>query len=205
MSNLHNRPKIVGLTGGIGSGKTTVANMFASHGISVYNADQSAKRLMQNDAELRRKLQGLLGSRTYDKHGHLNRAWVANQLFGNHMLLSQWNKIVHPRVAQDFEHWVNKQTGAYVIKEAAILFETNGHKNCDLSILVTAPEEDRINRVMQRDTINRPQVEERLKHQWADEKKIPLADFVINNSDLTSLSQKVYDLYVLLSKRYAQG
>lgn len=199
MSNSPNRPKIVCLTGGIGSGKSTVAEMFAKLSVGVYHADDAAKRLMQEDQELKSVLVGLLGAETYKEQGQLNRPWIAQKLFNNPELLEQWNAVVHPRVALDFDQWLSAQSGDYIIKEVAILFETHGHKKCDLSILITAPEEERIRRVMQRDGWTAEQIHARLKHQWPDEKKIPLADFVLENLDLNLLTREVRRIHSLLS------
>lgn len=200
MSSSPNRPKVVCLTGGIGSGKSTVAKMFAQRGIGIYNADESAKKLMQEDPLLKTALITLLGKNTYDPQGRLNRPWIAQRLFNDSELLNQWNALVHPRVAMDFNHWLSTQNGLYVIKEAAILFETQGHKKCDLSLLIIAPEQERINRVMQRDLFTLAQVQERIKHQWSDEKKIALADFVIENLDLKITAQEVDRLHYILTK-----
>jgi dephospho-CoA kinase len=199
MSSSHNRPKIVCLTGGIGSGKTTVAQMFAQLGVGVYNADSSAKRLMQEDQALRTSLINLLGSNVYNDLGQLNRAWISQKLFNNSELLNQWNALVHPRVAEDFKQWISTQSGPYIIKEAAILFETKGQKNCNVSLLITAPEHERIQRVMKRDSWTRNQVLERLKNQWPDEKKIPLADYILENSDLNVLTKEVSRLHLILT------
>jgi len=200
MSSLPNKPKIVCLTGGIGSGKSTVAAMFADLGIAVYRADDAAKKLMQEDQALKRALMDLLGANTFDDKGLLNRSWIAQRLFNDSGLLDQWNDLVHPRVSDDFSKWLNRQTGHYIIKEVAILFETGGHRHCDLSVLVTAPVNERIKRVMKRDSWTQEQVQERLKHQWTDDRKIPLADFVVENLDLSLLSKEVSELHVLLSR-----
>lgn len=200
MSSLPNKPKIVCLTGGIGSGKSTVAAMFADLGIAVYRADDAAKKLMQEDQALKRALMDLLGANTFDDKGLLNRSWIAQRLFNDSGLLDQWNDLVHPRVSDDFKQWLNRQTGHYIIKEVAILFETGGQRHCDLSVLVTAPVNERIKRVMKRDSWTQEQVQERLKHQWTDDRKIPLADFVIENLDLSLVSAEVSKLHVLLSR-----
>ena len=201
MSSSQNKPKIVCLTGGMGSGKSTVAQMFADLGISVYNADNSAKRLMHQDGALKEILTELLGSNTYDEQGQLNRSWIAQKLFSDPELLHQWNAAIHPRVSDDFDQWFRNQRGNYVIKEAAILFETGGQKKCSLSILITAPAQVRIRRVMQRDSWTKDQVLARLKHQWSDERKMPMADFVLENLDLRELTQEVNRLHDILSQQ----
>jgi len=204
MLNSHNSPKIICLTGGIGSGKTTAAALFEDLGVAVYYADRAAKFLMEKDPGLRDSLIDLLGENIYNNQGLLNRQWIAQKLFKDPELLNRWNAKVHPRVFQDFNHWASHQSGAYVLKEAAILFETGGERNCDLSILITAPEDIRIERVMKRDSCTREQVIERLNQQWSDDKKIPLADFVIENSDLKTLSIEIKRLHSKLSSRFSQ-
>ncbi|MFD2561761.1 dephospho-CoA kinase [Aquimarina rubra] len=175
--------KIVGLTGGIGSGKSTVAKMFAKFDVPVYTADDEAKKLMNEDTVVKKQIIHLLGEKAYGKEG-LNRAFIANKVFNDAKLLDKLNQIVHPAVADHFTAWKDKQKSAYVIKEAAILFENGGYKKCDYTILVTAPEEVRIERVLKRDNTTRSQILDRLRNQWEDTKKIPLADFVINNVNL---------------------
>jgi len=204
MLNSHNSPKIICLTGGIGSGKTTAAALFEDLGVAVYYADRAAKFLMEKDPGLRDSLIELLGENIYNNQGQLNRQWIAQRLFKDSELLNRWNAKVHPRVLQDFNHWASHQSVAYVLKEAAILFETGGERNCDLSILITAPEDIRIERVMKRDSCTREQVIERLNQQWSDDKKIPLADFVIENSDLKTLSIEIKRLHSQLSSRFSQ-
>ena len=204
MLNSRNNPSIVCLTGGMGSGKTTAARLFEDLGVGVYYADQAAKILMEEDLELRASLIELLGQRVYNKHGQLNRQWIAQKLFNNSELLNLWNAKVHPKVFDHFNHWVHCQEGPYILKEAAILFETGGQRNCDLSILITAPEDLRIERVMKRDSWTREQVQARLKKQWPDEKKMPLADFIIENLDLRTLSIEIERLHSELTQRFSK-
>lgn len=172
----------VGLTGGIGSGKSTVAQYFRDLGIPVYEADTAAKRLMNTEVTLVQQIKDLLGEGAYSPEG-LNRSYIAEKVFGNSNLLAQLNALVHPVVRQDFNTWAASQQAPYVLQEAAILFETGGHDHFDYNILVTAPEETRIRRVMKRDGTSRKQVEARLSNQWKDDRKIPLADFVLDNRD----------------------
>lgn len=182
--------KIIGLTGGIGSGKTTVAGFFKQLGVPVYIADIEAKSLVNSSKIIKRKLTSLLGENTYMK-GELNSSFVAQTIFNNKDLLKNVNEIIHPKVKKHFQNWVKKQTGYYCIKEAAILFENGGHKECDYMILVTAPLDIRIQRVLERDNLTRKEIEERINNQWPDEKKIPLSHYIINNPDLTSTKQQV--------------
>lgn len=174
---------IVGLTGGIGSGKTTVAKFFYELGVPIYIADLEAKKLMLINTELKEKIIGLLGDEAY-LDNELNRSYISNKVFNNKELLQELNSLVHPAVAKDFELWYKKQETAYVIKESAILFESGSYKNCDIIITVTAPLEERISRVVIRDNISKENVKARIKNQMSDDDKIAQSDFVINNFDL---------------------
>ena len=192
--------KIVGLTGGIGSGKSTVASYFEALGVPVYIADIEAKRITNTSKVVRRKVIALLGKRSYNSKG-INRTFVANKVFNDKDLLDQINAIIHPKVRQHFARWVKKQKGSYCIKEAAILFENNGYKECDHIILVTAPKEIRIERILKRDNATLKDVKSRMDNQWPDEKKIPLADFVIENIDLEATKRQVAQIHNLILKR----
>ncbi|PKP24142.1 MAG: dephospho-CoA kinase [Bacteroidetes bacterium HGW-Bacteroidetes-2] len=174
--------KVVGLTGGIGSGKSTIAAMFNKLGVSIYIADDEAKKLMQQDTSLKQSIQQLLGEEAY-KDGILNKKFIASKVFNNPKHLQQLNAIVHPAVGQHFEKWKNNQSGVYVIKEAAILFENDGFKKCDKTILVVATIETRMQRVLKRDAITKEEILSRMKSQWSDEKKSKLADFVLTNDN----------------------
>ena len=191
--------KIVGLTGGIGSGKTTVAGMFRDLGVPVYNSDTRAKELMSTSPELREKIVGLLGEDAYVK-GELNRALIAEQVFMNKELLSALNAIVHPAVREDFTSWASAQQASYVIQEAAILFENGAYTGFDSMILVTAPRKIRLERIMQRDSTSESDVLARMSHQWADEKKVPLAQFVIENIELENTRSAVGKIHKKLSE-----
>src|SRR5690554_4707355 len=146
--------KIIGLTGGIGSGKTTVAIMFAELGIPVYNSDVEAKILTNTSEAIRKELILLLGDETY-KNGKLDRKFLADKIFNDRVLLQKVNAIIHPKVAEHFKNWVANQSAPYVIKEAAILFESGSNVQCDLVILVTASKKERIRRVMDRDQVSK--------------------------------------------------
>lgn len=186
--------KIVGLTGGIGSGKTTVAKMFSELGVPIYIADVEAKKLTNTSKIIRRELIKLLGERAYNETG-INRAYVADKIFNDNDLLQAVNKIIHPRVAAHFKKWVSKQTAAYVIKEAAILFENGSYKDCDSIILVTAPKTIRINRVLARDNSSKSEIEQRMNNQWSDEKKRKLAHVIIENIDLEATKKRVAEIH----------
>ncbi len=186
--------KVVGLTGGIGSGKTTVAKMFIELGVPVYIADVEAKLLTNRSKVIRRKLITLFGDESY-KDGVLNREFVAKKIFGDKDLLQKVNAIIHPKVGQHFRRWLKKQDAPYCIKEAAILFESGSYKDCDYIILVTAPKEIRIERVMQRDTTTREAIENRMANQWDDEKKRTLSHFYIKNTDLSVTKKQVKEIH----------
>tara|TARA_B100002019_G_scaffold283122_1_gene289153 strand:+ start:719 stop:1303 length:585 start_codon:yes stop_codon:yes gene_type:complete len=186
--------KIVGLTGGIGSGKSVILEVFSSYGVPCYQADNRAKELMQKSPELIRQIKVLFGEDIYqDKK--LNRSKLADIVFGDKKKLKSLNALVHPLVNKDFQFFLNQQNTAYVIKEAAILFETGVAKDCDETILVTAPEKLRIQRVMKRDKLNAEHIKSRMSHQWSDEKKIPLANYVINNIDWDKTFKKIEEIH----------
>ena len=174
--------KIIGLTGGIGSGKTTLATYIESLGIPVFIADDEAKKLMQS-AEVLREIKAVFGEAVFDK-GQLNRQELASIVFSNPKKLSQLNGIIHPAVKKQFKVWLDQhQLAPFVVYEAAILFESGSYQNCDYIITITAPLEDRIARVMQRDNSSREQVLNRINAQWTDEQRATKSNFVIENSD----------------------
>ncbi|MBT8204617.1 MAG: dephospho-CoA kinase [Eudoraea sp.] len=182
--------KIIGLTGGIGSGKTTVSGMFAALGVPVYNSDLEAKRLMHSSRTLRHKISDLLGEKAYQGRV-LQRQYVAEKVFKDAHLLKELNAIVHPAVKRHFRRWTAKQSFPYVIQEAAILFENGSYPAFDKMILVTAPEEIRIARIQQRDGATRKSILERMGHQWNDDQKAALADYIIENTDLDHTRDQV--------------
>lgn len=186
--------KVIGLTGGIGSGKTTVANMFKELGVPVYIADDEAKKLTNRSKVIKRKLIELLGSKAYID-GVLNRKFVADKIFGDKELLKMVNAIIHPKVANHFERWKKKQQAPYCIKEAAILFENGGYKKCDLTILVTAPKKIRIQRLKLRDSSSDAEIVSRMSNQWTDAKKEKLADIILRNNKLENTRKQVIELH----------
>ena len=186
--------KIIGLTGGIGSGKSLISSVFSSYGIPCYESDHSAKKLMQEDAELKSQIKALFGDDIYEGD-QLNRRKLADLVFADKSKLESLNAIVHPRVKKDFQSFVNQYDTSYVIKEAAILFETDGAKDCDAIILVTAPEKLRVERLMKREKTNVEDIKSRINHQWSDEKKIPLADYVINNIDWDKTLKNIDEIH----------
>lgn len=189
--------KKVGLTGGIGSGKTTVARQFAELGVPVYNSDQEAKRLMRDHPQLRSRIIALFGSEAYT-NGELNRTFIAGQVFGNSQKLHELNALVHPAVREDFNTWMSEQQAPYVIQEAAILFENGSYPEFDHMILVTAPRQVRINRLMERDGSSEAEIMARMGHQWEDAKKIPLAHFVIENTILENTRDRVGEVHEMI-------
>lgn len=171
----------VGVTGGIGSGKTTVCKIFETLGIPVYAADERAKALMQTDQTLIRSIKEIFGDAAYQS-GRLNRAFIAAQVFESKPLLAQLNSIVHPAVAQDVLRWMQQQEGKpYMIEEAALLFESGSYKHFDKIITVVAPLSDRIARLKKRDMATDEQITARMNNQMSDEEKIKLSDFIIYN------------------------
>jgi dephospho-CoA kinase len=158
----------IGITGGIGSGKSTVCSLFAERGIAVYDSDSRAKQLMSESAELRAQLIETFGEECYCD-GALNRSYLASQVFGSAEALAKLNAIVHPAVRTDFRTWAELQRGAYVILESAILFEAGFDSEVDTTLAVMAPLEERVRRTMARDGIDRQSVMERIAHQMSDD------------------------------------
>lgn len=187
----------IGITGGIGSGKTTVAKFFNQFGIPIYIADDEAKKLMHK-SPIKEEVLELFGAESYTSTGTLNRSFISNQVFDNKELLDQLNAIVHPRVQQHYKNWVNAQKAPYILYEAAILFETGRYKDFDYNILVTAPEKERINRIKKRDKTTEQQIKARMKNQWPDSQKIELANWVIQNKNLTKTEEEVQKLHRII-------
>lgn len=186
---------IVGLTGGIGSGKTTIAKMFHELGVSIYIADIEAKKLMHTSHELKQELIKAFGKETYID-GELNRSYLSNIVFNQPEKLQQINSIVHPRVGQHFEEWYREHHAEnYIIKEVAILFENGSYTQCDKIITVVAPLEKRFERLLQRDHTTKEAIQKRMDAQWTDEKKIALSDYVIHNDDLVKAKEQVLKIH----------
>ncbi|ATA90089.1 dephospho-CoA kinase [Capnocytophaga stomatis] len=191
---------VVGLTGGIGSGKTTIAKMFEELGISVYISDTEAQKLIETDENIKRKIKSSFGELAY-VDGKYNRKYIAEIVFRDRDKLRIINEIVHPEVAKHFSDWKTNQNSPYVIKESAILFESGAYHDCDYIITVTADEQERIRRVVERDGVTENSVRERIKNQWNDEKKMNLSDEVINNINIESSSLKVREIHSKLIKK----
>ena len=192
-------PKIVGLTGGIGSGKSKAAAYFSELGIPCYIADDRAKELMTSSMTIQQAIINEFGAESYI-NGNLNRPFLASIVFKDTVLLATLNAIVHPAVASDFRSWLLEQNSIYVIKEAAILFENGGDKLCDQVILVTAPKEIRVQRVIDRDKCTKEDVLERMSIQWSDAKKKPLADYIIENIEWKETSKQIEVLHQKLNQ-----
>ncbi|MCM4152133.1 dephospho-CoA kinase [Arenibacter sp. N53] len=190
---------IVGLTGGIGSGKSTVGKMFQKLGVPIYNSDIEAKKLMSHSKKIRKEIEALLGKQSY-LDGVLNREYIAKSVFQDKELLQDLNKIVHPAVRRHFINWSRRQKVPYVIQEAAIIFENGTNEFYDRIVLVTAPTEIRIQRVVDRDGIAPAEVKKRINHQWPDNQKEELSDFIIKNIDLEVTEKEVCQIHHKLLK-----
>ena len=189
----------VGITGGIGSGKTTVCKVFALLGIPVFYSDEESKKLLYNDLALRREVSKVFGSDVINAEGKIDKKRLAVVVFSNKEKLEQLNAILHPAVGIRFEEWVKEhEQNKYILKEAAILFESGANIQVNTVITVTAPQDLKIQRAMQRDTITREQVEQRMKNQMSDEEKIKLSQFVIYNNEVQLLIPQVLKIHSLL-------
>tara|TARA_X000000950_G_C13784008_1_gene606379 strand:+ start:506 stop:1090 length:585 start_codon:yes stop_codon:yes gene_type:complete len=189
--------KIVGLTGRIGSGKSTILKVFDSLGVPCYDSDIQAKKLMEEDEELTSKIKGLFGDDIYNGL-EFNRSLLADLVFSDKKKLDDLNALVHPAVNKDFHMFIGQQNAPYIIKEAAILFETGAVDDCDVVILVTAPERLRIDRVQSRDKLTEEQIKSRMSHQWSDNKKIPMSDFVIKNIEWDKTLKIIHEIHLEL-------
>lgn len=191
---------IIGITGGIGSGKSTVAKIFATLGIPIYDADAAAKKIMHTNPLVIQQIKEIFGAESYN-NGQLDRKFIASLVFNNKTKLDQLNSIVHPHSIADASIWAKQQNAPYVIKEAALLFETEAFHYVDYAIGVTAPEALRIQRTMQRDNISRNEVIARMSKQIPDAVKMKLCDFVITNNEQTLIIPQVLHLHnTLLAK-----
>ncbi len=190
----------IGLTGGIGSGKTTVAKVFETLGIPVYYADDKTKLLMNNNRDLKAAIINHFGADVY-KNGELDRKHLASIVFNDKNKLALLNSLTHPITIRDAEEWMNRQTTPYVIKEAALLFESGAAELLDYVIGVYAPQEIRVTRVMKRDNLPAEEVMKRISRQFDEEKKMKLCNFVITNNDLELVLPQVLALHQKFSEK----
>lgn len=192
--------KKIGITGGIGSGKTTVCTIFENLGIPVYYADDRAKWLMNHDDTLKKAIKALFGEAAYTENDALNRAHLAQIVFNDPQKLEQLNALVHPAVFRDYEQWhAAQQAVPYTLKEAALIYETGGEKELDKVVVVTAPVELRVKRVMERDGLTREAIEARINQQLPEAEKVEKADFVINNDMGWALMPQILTIHAQLS------
>ncbi len=188
----------IGLTGGIGSGKTTIANIFSTLGVAIYDADSAAKNLMNTSPQIKQQLTALLGPDTY-KDGLLNRPYLSAKVFNNTDLLARLNAIIHPLTIQDSIDWFSHQQGPYAIKEAALIFESGSEKHLDYTIGVWAEKALRIERVLQRDGgMDRAAIVARMDKQMEESEKMKRCNFVIDNNGKTSVVMQVYKIHQTL-------
>ncbi|MEN8203336.1 MAG: dephospho-CoA kinase [Bacteroidota bacterium] len=191
----------VGLTGGIGSGKTLVCSVLEKFGVAVYYADEEARRLMNTDPGLMRQIEELFGQEAY-RNGTLDRGLLAGRVFDDSPMLAKLNALVHPAVREHYSNWVELQADVpYVVEEAAILFESGSDRYMDMNVLIWADKEERIQRVMQRDGVSRDQVEKRMHMQISEEEKKRRADIVIYNDGREMLLPQIIKLHNTILKR----
>ncbi|MEM0940580.1 MAG: dephospho-CoA kinase [Bacteroidota bacterium] len=190
------KPKLIGVTGGIGSGKSTVCKVFELLGHKVYYADDRGKWLMNHETSLKKRIRTLFGNNAYFKN-RLNRKYIGELVFKSPDLLKKLNELVHPAVAIDLQKWISENNREKMLfDESALLFEVGSHKEMDLTILVTAPGEIRIQRVISRDNYRtETSIKEIMNQQMRDEEKINLADFVIQNDNKQSVIKQIMNLY----------
>jgi|TARA_B110000114_G_scaffold94908_1_gene100116 dephospho-CoA kinase len=185
--------KIIGLTGGIGSGKSTISKEFKSNSIPVYDSDTRAKILMNSSKDLKVKLIEFFGSSTYT-NGFINKKYISNLIFNDSSALNKINSIVHPEVFNDFMNWKSRLNNDFVIYESALIFESGSYKSNDYNILVISDINKRIERVIKRDNVKKDDVLLKMNNQWPDQKKIPLADYVFENSSVNENRKLVSSL-----------
>ncbi len=188
----------VGITGGIGTGKTYVCERFRELGIPILNADQLAKRLIRERLSIRSSLIQDIGKNVYLPNGEIDKAYLRNAIFSKKKTAEVVNGIVHPEVFKETERWFSRQSTVYAIKEAALIYESQGHTGFDKIIVVMAPLDIRIQRVMKRDSISKAEVMKRIKSQWPEERKIALADYVISNDGEGGLNEKIQQIHLTL-------
>lgn len=196
----------VGITGGIGSGKTTVCRVFELLGVPVFYADNVAKTIMQTDSQLKNEILNAFGQESYLVDGQLNRPYISSIVFKDQSQLNKLNALVHPAVFRAFDRWIAEQKEVpYILKEAALLYESESYKMCDLSILVISPESTRISRIKARDHISEEEIMLRMKRQFSDEQKMKLANHILINDENRLLIPQILDLhqqFLKISRNY---
>lgn len=195
----------IGVTGGIGSGKSMVTRLFQLLNIPIYDADKAAKTIMVDEEPVRRQLLDCFGAEVYLADGALNRVWLSQRVFSDERELEKLNAIVHPAVIRKGIEWTEAQVTAYSVKEAALLFESGSYRSLDYTILVSSPLPLRLDRVMQRDKLSELEVMDRVNKQMAEEEKMELADFVIYNDEKHSLVAQVYAIHKHFTEERLDG
>lgn len=186
--------KKIGITGGIGSGKSVVCRLFHVLGIPVFNADDAAKSVMVQDQILIEGIKTYFGAESYFEDGSLNRGFLASVVFADEEKLQKLNELVHPATFRAYDEWVLQQKAPYVVKEAALMFESGANQRNDINIVVLAPESLRLQRAMQRDRFTEEQIRSRMEKQWPQEKLMSLADYSIVNDETELLIPQVLQL-----------
>lgn len=193
------KPLQIGLTGGIGSGKSTVAKVFELLGVPVYYADTRSKYILQNNVQVKQKIKEYWGVKVLDTAGNIDTKALAAIVFNSESELQKLNAVLHPLVSKDYKQWLNTQTSVLVMKEAAILIESGSYKTCDKIIVVTVPEALAVERVKLRDNVSEEQVRARMSKQMPSDEKVKYADFVIVNDGIRMLIPQVLEIHKKLS------
>src|SRR6056297_3398049 len=195
----------VGITGGIGSGKTMVCRIFQELGMPVFYADDEAKKILDKDTDVKKELKRLFGEDIYTKTG-INKTRLASIIFNDSATLKQVNEIIHPKVREYFNKWSQEHSDfPYIIEEAAILFESGAFKDMDINIIVSAPEELKIQRIMERDKIDRQSVVDRMKNQMGEREKMKMADLVIVNDGNQMIIPQILEIHKKLKRKSTNG
>ena len=184
----------IGITGGIGSGKSTICSIFSLLGVPVFEADKVAKQLVNSHPEIKKGLVHHYGKEIYTANGGVDRKKLAGIIFNDDLQLAKVNELIHPFVRNEFQNWIKDQTSPYIIHEAAILFESGFYKMMDFNILVSAPVKQRIERVIKRDKISEALIKKRMGKQWPDSQKRKLADFEIKNDNKHLIIPKIIEI-----------
>ena len=190
----------IGITGGIGTGKSTICEIFALLGIPVYNADKAAKRLMATNEGLKKQLIATFGTAAFTNTGDLDTTYIANKVFNDDKALKQLNALVHPAVLADFDQWCSQQQAPYVLKEAALLIESGSYKQCDYTILVESPLAWRIQRLQNRDNSSEAQIRARIANQLPEEEKAKVANYLLLNDEKHLLIPQILALHTQFLK-----